>query len=156
MPLILVRIDDRLIHGQVVVGWGSYLNPDRIILCSDEIASSEWEKEIYLSAASDIEASVLTVEETAQYLRQDTGERIILLVESPEVIVNLIKKGVAIKSVNIGGMHFKEGKRQFTPYVFLDDEDIRNFNILKNMNIELEIRDIPTRKKTDLAKIIDP
>ena len=49
MSLVLVRIDDRLIHGQVTVGWGSFLNPDRIMLVSDDIAQNNWEKELYES-----------------------------------------------------------------------------------------------------------
>ena len=89
MSLVLVRIDDRLVHGQVIVGWGIHLNPDRIILCSDAIAISEWEKDIYIGAAATapfpLAISVLTSDETLQFLN-DTKvekEKIVLLERHP-------------------------------------------------------------------------
>jgi len=155
MPLVLVRVDDRLIHGQVVVGWGIFLNPDKIILCSDTIASSPWEKELYMSAEATapypLKISVSTQEETLQILNQKTEDKTILLVESPRHIVDLVEKGLEINAVNIGGMHFKHGKKRLASYIFVDDDDLSSMKKLVEMNIRLEGRDVPTAKMINLS-----
>ncbi|MBN1540891.1 PTS sugar transporter subunit IIB [candidate division KSB1 bacterium] len=157
MPLVQVRIDDRLIHGQVVVGWRNVLKPERIVLCSDEVANSEWQRTIYMSAVThDIEASVLTLEETIAYLTPETmdKERILLLVDTPKTIVDLVESGIPIQEVNIGGMHFRPGKNQIAPFIFVDDEDVENLRALYERGIALDGRDVPTRSSVDLAKVL--
>lgn len=155
MPLVQVRIDDRLIHGQVVVGWRNELQPQRIILCSDEVANSDWQRTIYMSAVpEDIHASVLTLQETINALNEKKydNERVLLLVDTPESIVNLVNAGVDIKEVNVGGMHFRPGKNQIAPFIFVDERDIRNFRLLHQKGIKLEGRDVPTRPSIDIAQ----
>lgn len=157
MPLVLIRIDDRLIHGQVVVGWGKYLHPEWILLCSDEVANSEWQRNIYLLAVSgDIKASVFTVKETIEYYHQGSYNqpKTILLAEDPGTIVRLVDGGVDIKSVNIGGMHFQPGRIQIANFIFLGQQDIDNFRILHERGIKLEGRDVPTCSSIDVAKIL--
>ena len=161
MPLVLIRIDDRLVHGQVVVGWGLLLKPARIILCSDTIATSAWEKEIYMGAEAmapfPLTISVLTTEETLAFLNDKVNEpeKIILLVETPQDILELIKKGVKIEKINVGGMHYRQGKRRLAPYIFVDDRDIELFKEINRMEIELEGREVPTGKRIDIIKAID-
>ena len=157
MPLVLVRIDDRLIHGQVVVGWGKVLHPQRIALCSDEVANSDWQRTIYLSAVTeDMEASVLTVDDTVRaFLANEfENERVILLADTPKSIVSLVECNVPIQSVNVGGMHFRPGKTQIASFIFVDDEDIESFRILHRKGIRLEGRDVPTRTPVDIAKVL--
>lgn len=158
MPLVHVRIDDRLIHGQVVVGWRNVLKPQRIMLCSDEVANSDWQKAIYLSAVtSDISASVLTLEETIEALlnKQFEKERLLLLVDTPKSIVDLVEAGVEITELNVGGMHFKPGKNQIAPFIFVDEQDVSNFHLLYQKGIKLEGRDVPTRSPVDIAKVLN-
>ena len=157
MSLVLVRIDDRLIHGQVVVGWGKALSPKRIVLCSDEVAKSDWQKKIYLSAVTeDMKASVLTIPETIKAIKNKEfeDERVILLADSPKTIVALVNQDIEIKSLNIGGMHFKPGKKQIASFIFVDDDDIENFNILYKQGVKLEGRDVPTCASVDIAQIL--
>lgn len=157
MPLVLIRIDDRLIHGQVVVGWRQVLHPQRIVLCSDEVANTEWQRKIYMSAAPpDLKSSVLTIDETIKALENDDydDERVILLVDSPKSIVELVNANVEIKEVNVGGMHFRPGKNQISNFIFVDQEDIDNFRLLYEKGIRLEGRDVPTRTRLDIAKVL--
>ena len=157
MPFVQVRIDDRLIHGRVVVCWRNTLRPQRIMLCSDEVANSDWQRTIYMSAVpNDISASVLTLHDTIVVLNSKKyhNERVILLVDTPKTIVQLVEAGIAIEEVNVGGMHFKPGKNQIAPFIFVDQEDIEHFNILHQKDIKLEGRDVPTRPPIDIAKVL--
>ena len=155
MPLVQVRIDDRLIHGQVVVGWRTTLKPGRIVLCSDEVATSDWQRTIYMSAVpEDLIASVLTIKETIETILSSghDKERILLLVDSPKSIVRLVEAGVNIPEVNVGGMHFRPGKNQIAPFIFVDEDDINNFRKLYDKGIKLDGRDVPTRQSVDIAR----
>lgn len=157
MSLVLVRIDDRLIHGQVTVGWGSVLNPDRILLVSDEIAQNEWEKELYQSCVPfNIAVSILSIDETIKALAEKTfeHERVILLVESPFEIVQLVDRGASLPKVNIGGMHYKENKKKILHYVYVDEQDVQNFYFLEEHNIELICQDLPQAKKGNLSELL--
>ena len=159
MPLVLVRIDDRLVHGQVVVGWGIHLQPDRIILCNTSIASSPWEKEIYMGAEAmapyPLTISVFTIDETLLFLNENDKEKIILLVETPQEVLELVKNGLKVEKINIGGMHYKQGKQRLAPYIFVDEQDISSFKEISKMKIELEGRDVPTGKRIDIIKAIE-
>lgn len=161
MSLVLARIDDRLVHGQVIVGWGCHLNPDRIILCSDAIAVSDWEKDIYIGAGAtapfSLTISVLTIDETLENLNNAKveNEKIVLLVESPQEMLELARKGLKIKKVNVGGMHYKQGKTRLAPYIFVDDDDISTFEEMHQMEIEIEGKDVPSGKKIDIIESIE-
>ncbi len=157
MPLVMIRIDDRLIHGQVVVGWGSVIKPDRILLSSDEVATVEWQRTIYMSAVPEhLSASVLTLKDTIHALKNAEfgDERVLLLVDSPKSIVYLVENGIDIKEVNVGGMHFKPGKNQISSFIFVDEQDIENFKILCEKGVRLEGRDVPTRSPVDICKVL--
>ncbi|MCH7783782.1 PTS sugar transporter subunit IIB [candidate division KSB1 bacterium] len=157
MSLVLVRIDDRLIHGQVTVGWGSFLSPDKILLVSDEIATNEWEKELYEKCVPfNVKISILSVKDAVEGLINNIyeDERVILLAESPAAIVELVNLGAVFQQVNIGGMHYKESKRKILPYVYVDEQDIQDFRFLEEHNIELICQDLPQAKKENLSELL--
>jgi len=154
----LCRLDDRLIHGQVVIGWGEYLKPDRLILCSDEVAQNQWEKELYLSSAPpEIKTSIFTVDETIENLKKKDfqKDKLILLTDKSKILIRLFDKELTCNSVNIGGMHIKKSGIKILPYIYLDEEDINNFKTLSGRNIKLECQELPTSKKYDLIDLID-
>ena len=159
MPLDLVRIDDRLVHGQVVVGWGAFLKTTKIILCNDTIANSEQDSELYMNAEViapyPLTISVWTQEQTLHKLHENNleNERIILLVENPHELLQLIQSGLKIDKVNVGGMHYKAGKHKLVPYIYVDDDDISSFKKLHEMGIKLEGKDVPTGKSINISKV---
>ncbi|MFC1724958.1 PTS system mannose/fructose/N-acetylgalactosamine-transporter subunit IIB [candidate division KSB1 bacterium] len=158
MPEGIVRIDDRLIHGQVIVGWGSFLNPEVIVVCNDEIADSDMEKELYSSTIPDsIEIIFLSVEQTAQLLKSDdlNNRKFILLMESPFDALRLLELGGNLSSINIGGLHFKNEAVQFLTYVYLNKDEISCFRKIMDMGVELECRDLPQSKKVLLKKLFN-
>jgi PTS system mannose-specific IIB component len=158
LPEGIVRIDDRLIHGQVVVGWGSFLNPELIIVCNDEIAGSDMEKELYSSTIpNEIEILFLTIEQTTQLLKKDdlNEKKYILLIESPFDALRLLELGANLNSINIGGLHFKNEAVQFLTYVYLNKDEISCFRKIMDRGVELECRDLPQSKKVLLKKLFN-
>ncbi len=154
MALTMVRVDDRLIHGQVVVGWCPFIKPDKLVLCDDEIAKDEWEAEIYKDAAGEYQTCICSVEAAAELLKQaeNSKERLFLLVASPHVLVQLLQLGVNFDKVVVGGMHYQSGKRKITNYVYIDDEDLKDFQFLASHKVRIEAKDLPHCKSIDLAK----
>ena len=142
----LLRIDDRLIHAQVVIGWGSVLQPDRIVIADDRVAGSELEKSLYLAAPPpEIKVSILSIEETMKQL--DGGvfdkEKIFLLVSHPESILRLIDLGMEVDAVNVGGLHYATGKEKVLDNVYLDPGERNALRELVKRGITLEARSLP-------------
>ena len=130
MPIILYRVDERLIHGQVVVGWGISLKIERIVLANDQVAANPWERELYLAGVpAEIKATILSVNDAATRISENgfEGEKTLILVESPFDIWRMLEKGVKINKVNVGGVHFKSGRNNILPYLFLSVEEISAF-----------------------------
>jgi len=154
MPLSLVRIDDRLIHGQVVLGWARMLEPDRIIVANNRIATNPRERKIYsLGVPSDIKVSFLTLDETTLELLNNLyqSESVIVLFESVRDIGMIIDKGVQLETINVGGLHHREGAEELLPYVFLTDEDREFLREFVKKGITLLAQDIPG----NAAKVIN-
>jgi len=157
MDIQLIRIDDRLIHGQVVIGWAGHLKTKQIILCEDSVAQNEWEKELYLSIVPEnIKAKIMTIDELAEYLKDShlDLEKTIILVNSPRVIEKLIQLGASINKVNVGGIHFKDGRKKLLNYLYLNEDEIDSFKRCIDKGVEFDCQDIPLCKRTPLRKLI--
>lgn len=158
MPIVLTRIDDRLIHGQVVVGWAQELRANHIVVINDEIVKNDMQKFLFrMATPTDIELSILSVEEAAEKIkgREFDDDSAILLVKSPEDIYRLIKAGGRVPEVNIGGMHFAEDKVQLFDAIFADKKDVEMIEKIHGLNVELEVRMVPTDSKKDVMKAIE-
>jgi mannose/fructose/N-acetylgalactosamine-specific phosphotransferase system component IIB len=158
MPIILYRIDERLIHGQVVVGWGNSLRLDRIVLANDKVASNPWERELCLACVPpEIKTTILSVDEAVYQISKDgfKKEKTILLVDSPFDILRMIEKGVQIDRVNVGGIYFKQGRKKILPYLYLSMEEISAFKKLFSLGVRCECRDVPLAEKKDLSALLE-
>ena len=158
MDVQLFRIDDRLIHGQVVLGWARPLQSERIILCDDEVSQSEWEKELYCTCVPDhLKAQVLTVDETANILSTKIRpeDKTIVLVKDPKVVVDIVNKGYVPGSVNLGGLHFSDQRKKYLSYVYLNDEEINQLHWLLEKGINIFCQDVPTGKALDVLDVIE-
>ena len=158
MTLVLVRVDDRLIHGQVSVGWAQALQPDRIILANDVVAGNPSLRGLYTMAIpAESSASLLTLSEAAEMLTDGAfaGDKAILVVESPGEVLTLREKGVEIHSVNVGGLHHTDGKRCLLPYVFVSEDDVKAFRKMLTMGMEVECRDVPSARKIYMQDLLE-
>jgi len=157
-PPLIIRIDDRLIHGQVLVGWFSKFPIKKFIICDDEIANNGWERNLILSAASsDFSIEILSIKETCQYIKEnlDSSTSTMILVNSPKQIRKMDEIGLPVKSINVGGIHYKEGRIQYLRFLFLNKEEVEIFRQLMNDGFIFECQDLPTNKKLDLKKVLE-
>ncbi|MFH1689614.1 MAG: PTS sugar transporter subunit IIB [Candidatus Eisenbacteria bacterium] len=157
MAFVLVRVDDRLIHGQVTMAWGAWLSPEHMVLVSDEVACCDWRCDLYADTdAMGVRVSIVTREGFAEGLKAGTwdGERTFVIVESPGDLLALIRAGLDISEANIGGMHYAEGKRELLPYVFVDDEDVAAMKVIMAGGTKLTAGDVPQAQPQDLAVLL--
>lgn len=147
MPVKLARIDDRLIHGQVVLGWVPHVRPDRIVVANDRVATSEWERRFYASCVPpDIRTSFFSTEEAARRLQSELflHEDLLVLFESGRDVLALVKAGVALNDVNVGGLHYRENSVELLPFVFLSEEERSFLRELVKRGVTLSAQDIPS------------
>ena len=153
MNIVLARIDDRLIHGQVSTIWSKDTKCQRIIVCNDDVAKDSIRKTLLEQVSPPgIKSSVIGIDEAIRAYKNPKyqDDRVLFLFTNPTDVVRMVEGGVVIKSVNIGGMSFKEGKKQITNVVSVDDTDVAAFKKLNEKGIELEIRKITLDSKVDL------
>jgi mannose/fructose/N-acetylgalactosamine-specific phosphotransferase system component IIB len=147
MSLLLFRVDDRLIHGQVVIGWGRPLGIDFIVLVDDAVRESSWEQDIYrMGVPPEIEVIFANREEAARDFMQWSGSprRGILLSGSVETMAALSEAGVAIPRLNLGGVHHNPGRVERLPYLYLTDEELRLLEKMERAGVEVTAQDLPT------------
>jgi PTS system mannose-specific IIB component len=156
-PFLLVRIDDRLIHGQVTVAWGTWLEPDRIVLANDEVAGTPWRRDLYagtdtLGAA----VSIVSIAELGGAARDGRweDERVIVVLESPRDLLRALDEGVRVPEANVGGMHFSPGKRELLPYVYVSEEDVRTLEALSARGTRLTAQDVPQSGPVNLMEFM--
>lgn len=155
MTVAVYRIDDRLIHGQVVVGWGQPLGATFIVLVDDAVRESEWEQSLYrMGVPSSMEVIFASVDEAighADEWEHDTRKGI-LLVGSVETMERLIQGGVGITKVNVGGVHHKPGREQRLRYVYLTNAEARVLRELEERGVKVSAQDLPTTRATPLRE----
>jgi mannose/fructose/N-acetylgalactosamine-specific phosphotransferase system component IIB len=147
MPVKLARIDDRLIHGQVVLGWVPHVKPDRIVVANDRVAASEWERRFYASCVPpEIKTSFYSCEETARRLQSELyqNESLLLLFESGRDVLAVMGGGVTVSEVNVGGLHFREESVEVLSFVFLTETERGHLRELVKRGVTLSAQDIPS------------
>ena len=158
MRIELARIDDRFIHGQVLTKWVKLRPVERIIVVSDAVANDEMRKTLVLSVApSNIKASAVSVEKMARAYKSPKYKdaKAMLLFENPEDILRLVKLGVELKEVNVGGMRFETDRKQITKAVSVREADVEAFKELSDLGVKLELRQLPGDQSVDFMKTLN-
>jgi len=153
MEISFVRIDDRLIHGQIATIWSRESGCNRIMACSDEVAKDDLRKQLLLQVAlKGIKAYVISIDKAIEAYKDPKFKsfKTLFLLTNPLDVIRMIEGGVDIKSVNVGGMCYKEGKKQITGAISVSNADIDAFKRLHSMGIELEIRQVAKDHKINL------
>jgi PTS system mannose-specific IIB component/fructoselysine and glucoselysine-specific PTS system IIB component len=155
MTVALYRIDDRLIHGQVVVGWGQPLDCTFIVLVDDEVRSSEWEQDLYrMGVPPHIEVVFASVDEAAERLPAWEAEpRVgILLVGDIDTAAALAARSDRVKRLNVGGIHHRAGRTERLRFVYLTDAEAAKLRQLAATGVEVTAQDVPTARPVPLGE----
>jgi PTS system mannose-specific IIB component len=159
MNINFVRVDDRLIHGQVASIWVKECKCNKIIICSDEVAKDTLRKTLILQVAPPgTKAYVLPIDKAIEVYKNPKYDsfKALILCTNPVDVLRLIEGGMDIKSVNLGGMCFKQGRTQISSAVSLGPEDVTALKKMNELGVELELRKIASDSKVDvMSKIKD-
>jgi PTS system mannose-specific IIB component/fructoselysine and glucoselysine-specific PTS system IIB component len=157
MPIALYRIDDRLIHGQVVVGWGTPLCLGFIVLADDSVAESEWEQELYrMGVPPGIEVFFVSIQDAAlahaKYVADKrTG---ILLTGDAVSMLRLVQLVPEIPTINVGGIHHRADRVQKLRYVFLTASEEETLRQIASYGASVTAQDVPSARPIPLDDVI--
>jgi D-glucosaminate PTS system EIIB component len=155
MTVALYRIDDRLIHGQVVVGWGQPLDVSFIVLVDDEVSSSDWEQDLYrMGVPPQIEVIFASVDQAATQLANwEADSRVgIVLVGDVDTALALATRLPAVKRFNVGGVHHRAGRTERLRFVYLTDDEAAKLRQLAARGVEVTAQDVPTARAVPIGE----
>lgn len=147
MPIALYRVDDRLVHGQVVIGWGKPLDLGFIVLVDDGVFAAEWERDLYrMGVPPEIELRFADITEAVRQLpawRADPRNGLILTGDVPTMAA-LVQGAPPIERINLGGLHHKPGRIPRLPYIYLTADELDLLRGLAAAGTEITAQDLPT------------
>jgi fructoselysine and glucoselysine-specific PTS system IIB component len=153
----LIRIDDRLLHGQVAFTWTPALGADCIVVSNDKVANDEFLK-MTLNLAKPASAKLLikSLADTVAFLNDPRSQslKILIIINAVKDASILANEVSEIKSVNFGGIRTKEGARSISKAVAVTGQDILIIKEMLGKGIELEVRQVPTDKKVLIESLI--
>lgn len=156
MPnILLTRIDNRLIHGQVATMWTGVIGANLLLVANDSVATDEFRQGLMnMAAPSYAQTRYFSIEKTCQIIgKASDAQKIFIICETPQDVLRLVEGGVPIKKCNIGNMHMADGKRQVATTVAVDDADVAAFRKLQELGVELEIKRVPDTAAEDVEKL---
>ena len=155
--ILLCRVDDRLIHGQVGIIWTRFIKADYIIVVDDEVALDPMQQLVLsMNVPQGVKALYYPVENAAgEISKLPENSRIILITGNLENIMKLIDKGLLIGHLNIGNMPYEKGKTAVTSSVYVNQKDIDNFKKLKKMDISCELRRVPFEPDKNIFALLN-
>ena len=152
-----VRIDDRLIHGQIVAAWLSALGSSTIVVADDKAAADPLQKMLLeMACPPGIALKIIPVAEAAAWLNAPGTDlsKVLVVVRDVTSALALVENGVELTEINVGNVSSSPKKTKYSKSVWLDETDIANFKTLKEKGIYLEVRVVPNEKGTDLFSLI--
>ena len=147
--IVLTRVDNRLIHGQVVQGWLPSLKVSEVVVVAPR-ATAFMQKMFRISLPGGYKLKVADAKESVAYV-QESKENIFLIIEDVKLLFEMLKNGFAPELITLGNTQFEEGKKQYSPGVFLSEEEFKELKDLeKSKGISVEIRSLPSSLATKL------
>ncbi|VHV27316.1 PTS system mannose/fructose/sorbose transporter subunit IIB [Clostridioides difficile] len=155
----LMRIDDRLIHGQVAYGWATSLGINVILVANDEAKNDQMKAmSLNLAKPSNVTLYIRGVEESGEIVEKFASSKksnvLVLVKNTRDALVVAKNSGGVLKEINVGGLRYEEGKKKLTDLVAVDDDDINNFKQIGDLGIDIEFRMLPRDKKKQLSDLI--
>ncbi|MDN6251092.1 MAG: PTS sugar transporter subunit IIB [Lactobacillus sp.] len=156
MSIVFSRIDDRLIHGQVVTTWANMHRIEQIIILNDKVAGDKTQKNILkMSAPQGIKVQAFPVEKFGEIIKSNPiTRRTMLLFTTSTDVVRALQVGVPIDELNIGGMRFQEGRQRLSKALAVTEEEKQAFKDLLDKGLNITIQMVPNDEKVNLEEVI--
>lgn len=152
----LVRVDNRLIHGQVVEAWLPHLKVSRVVVADDEAAQSPLIRAAMgLAVQPSVEVQIKPLNQVDFAALSADGTRTLLLLRTIQDVVAAVERGLKVGSLNLGNVHFEAGRKQVSPSVFLSRADLDRLKMLAGAGAEVEARAVPSDRPVTLSDIAD-
>ncbi|EIW12539.1 PTS system, mannose-specific IIB component/ PTS system, mannose-specific IIA component [Lactiplantibacillus pentosus KCA1] len=152
-----IRIDDRLIHGQVATRWATGLRVNRIMVIDNDVANDDVQKSVLrMAAPSGISTSIITEEKAITNIKAGKydKQRVLLVVRRPRVLLNLVEAGLDIQKINIGNMSNREETVQVKKSVSLTAEERQDIEALIAKGVKVTAQMVPDDAEVDFAKFL--
>jgi mannose/fructose/N-acetylgalactosamine-specific phosphotransferase system component IIB len=155
VSVVLARVDDRLLHGQVLLGWGCSLDADRYLVVDDVLAESAFERALVESCGGDCPVEILTAADGGARVVAEQGRpgHAIVLVRGVTQALALVRAvraaGGTLDVINLGGMHHAVGKERVHDYVYLDGADRAALGELAALGVRVRVQDVPAATPFD-------
>jgi mannose/fructose/N-acetylgalactosamine-specific phosphotransferase system component IIB len=154
--IALVRVDNRLVHGQVVEAWLPHLKVARVVVADDESAKSPLVRAAMALAVQDnVQVQILPLSEVDFAALALDEPRTLLLLRDVNALVGAVARGLRPERVNLGNVHFGTGRKLVTASVFLTDAEAEVLAQLETSGIDVEVRAVPTDKPMTMADIVE-
>lgn len=156
MDITIFRIDDRLIHGQVITAWIAYADAKTIIVADDNAAKDEFQQSLLKMATPDsINLNILSIQDTVELLKTDTSStKALLLVRTPLGAYDILNAGIKINSINIGNLNMKKNKIKILGNFWVTQEDVDYLHKISEKGVKLEVRAVPNERSQDVVELL--
>lgn len=157
MNVVFLRVDGRMIHGQVAVAWTRLLGIDSILVVNDEAAEDETQKMLLeLAVPGGVDLYVASVDEAYNLLTEQKliGTKSMVVFRKLQDAVRLYNRGYEFTALNIGGMYFEGGKTQYAKALCLNEGDIGEIKYILSRGVEVFYQVAPMNEKEDIKKYI--
>ncbi len=150
--ILLTRIDNRLIHGQIVCLWAGAVGANLIVVAHDETAENQIEQSVMRMAASSLgyDTRFFTVQKTIDIIdKASSDQKILLICQNPHDLRRIIEGGVEIKEVDIGNLYYDKGDKKLSDKVAVSEEELKDLNYIKTHVDKIYIQDTPDSLKQE-------
>lgn len=157
MDISVFRIDDRLIHGQIVTAWISAANAKQIVVADDKAANDELQKTLLkMATPNSIQLQIVDMNQAKALIdnKEDT-KRTLFLVRGPKEALDLVDSGLNVNIINIGNLNMKKGKTKVLGNMWVDSEDVKYLRELNNRKVKLEVKVVPSDQGQDAIELLN-
>ena len=150
----LIRVDDRLIHGQVLIKWMKVLNVKRVVVLSDDLDADPIMKALMKQTIpSDMKLDIWNLKAGIENIYKENGEALILL-QDVNALYELFENGIQIKRVSISRLPCEQKKEKICEHVFVSMEERKKLGILLNRGVDIKIQPVPDSEAIDLRNLL--
>ena len=156
MEISVFRIDDRLIHGQIITAWIAYADAKNIIVADDKAAVDEFQQSLLKMATPDsINLKILSVDDAISYIQSGQGEgKALLLMRGPVQALKFVEAGIRKDQINVGNMNMKKGKTKVLGNLWVFPEDVEAIKNIYAHDVKLEVPAVPNERSQDVMELL--